>query len=276
LTYTVNRSTENEPWTTRTCKKTGWVVVEVHTGKVMDADCDTGTCQVCGVRRAKARAAAITWQQRRQDRSRLVTLTDCPVGWQERRTQLFHLRSRLQKAGHRVEWIWTTEAGAKTGMIHVHAIQHGSYIPQKELQDAWGGRIVDVRAVHDAAEYISKSASRVAGYITKGAADERRGLAIHLGLNGGRLHHWSRQFFGGMSIREAVSASRGDRPDAVWVPLARDNRSDRELVHYARWVTERDIDYGPERFLTDPRAHGCGGTAPLRSRTCDDSLAPAN
>jgi hypothetical protein len=101
-------------------------------------------------------------------------------------------------------------------MKHVHAIQHGSFIKQRELQKMWGDRIVDIRAVHDAAKYISKSAAMVSGYVGKGASDAQ-GLSIHLGLNGGRLHHWSRRFFGDLSIRQAVAMGRQSDPDAKWV-----------------------------------------------------------
>jgi hypothetical protein len=104
-------------------------------------------------------------------------------------------------------------------MKHVHAIQHGSYLPQETLQNLWGGRIVDVRQVKDASEYISKSAARVAGYIGKGATGDIDGLGVHLGLNGGRLHHWSREFWGGLSIREAVAAARAEATSEEWVTV---------------------------------------------------------
>lgn len=145
------------------------------------------------------RARLITERCRQVSRPRFITLTEAPANWQQRRGQVRDLARRIREAGYANQWIWTTERGKNTGMIHVHAIQHGDYIPQAVLQSMWGDRIVDIRsAVPGHGEYISKSAARVAGYIGKsGVAD----LDQALDLNGGRLHHWSRQFFG-MPIRE--------------------------------------------------------------------------
>jgi hypothetical protein len=90
-------------------------------------------------------------------------------------------------------------------MVHVHAIQHGDYVKQAVLQDFWGGRIVDIRRGDPAhAAYMSKAAGAVAQYQIKGARD----LDNALSLNGGRLHHWSRGFFG-QPIREALREMRG-------------------------------------------------------------------
>lgn len=113
----------------------------------------------------------------------------------------------MRSSGFRTEWIWTTERGAKTGMVHVHAIQTGDYIPQKVLQRLWGGRIVDIRAAHrGAAGYISKSAAAVAQYVTKGSTGD---LEAALAANGGRLHHWSRGWWDGLGIREYRARVRG-------------------------------------------------------------------
>lgn len=204
------------PVALRPCRLADAVAVETRTGRVIPADCDSGHCVVCGVTRARVRAAAITWCQRQQDRSRLITLTRCPDDWQTLRGQVRDLRQRIIDVRGRCEWIWTVERGAQTGMKHVHAIQHGTFIKQRELQKMWGDRIVDIRQVHDASKYISKSAALVSGYVGKGASDAS-GLATHLGLNGGRLHHWSRQFFCGKSIRDAIKLSRQSDADASWM-----------------------------------------------------------
>lgn len=152
-------------------------------------------------------------------RSRFITLTQAPADWQDRRGQVRDLARRIRSAGYRCEWIWTTEAGSKSGMIHVHAIQHGDYVPQRQLQELWGGRIVNIKAGHENhGEYISKSASRIAHYIGKAGRDD---LDSALELNGGRLHHWSRGFFGspireyrrehaGATVRECVLVYRPD------------------------------------------------------------------
>lgn len=229
MTNTVNRWVRNDHAETHPCTSAGFAVVAVTAGNIYDADCDNGHCQTCGVRRAQTRAVAITWMQRQCDRSRLITLTNCPPDWQTRRGQVRDMRRRLIKDGYRCEWIWTTERGSRSGMWHVHAIQHGSFIEQAVLQQMWGDRIIDVRAVHDAGQYISKSAARVANYLGKGATGPVGGLGDHLGVNGGRLHHWSRDFWGGRSIREAVAASRGERPVEQYISVWRGNSTEEEI-----------------------------------------------
>lgn len=181
------------------CRLAGWVVVDRLTGEFWPADCDSGRCQVCGVNRARVRARLITARCRDFEHPRFVTLTNAPDDWQQRRGQVRDLTRRLRGIGIENEWIWVTERGSKTGMIHVHAIQIGDYIPQTQLQELWGGRRVDIRSAQPRhGEYISKTAARVANYVGKSGSDD---LDAALDLNGGRLHHWSRGFFG-MPIRE--------------------------------------------------------------------------
>lgn len=174
-------------------------MVDRLTGEFWPADCDSGICARCGLNRARVRARLITERSRQCAHSRFLTLTNAPAGWQERRCQIRDLARRIRSDGLRCEWVWTTERGGKTGMVHVHAIQWGDYLPQGQLQDLWGGRRVDIRSAQPRhGEYISKAASAVANYVGKGAAAD---LDAALDLNGGRLHHWSRGFFG-MPIRE--------------------------------------------------------------------------
>lgn len=235
----MNRWVGDEPFSTHPCRLDGYFLVGVDSGSIVAANCDTGTCETCGRRRAVARAAAITWCQRQQRRSRLITLTSCPDDWQTLRGQVRDMRRRIIQQTGKCEWIWTVERGSKTGMKHVHAIQHGSYLPQATLQNLWGGRIVDVRAVRDAAGYISKSAAMVAGYVGKGATSSGIGLGIHLGLNGGRLHHWSRQFWGGLSVREAIAASKPEAAQEEWITVYRGDSDDGALLARARDAAPR-------------------------------------
>ncbi len=153
-------------------------------------------------------------------RTRFITLTRAAEDWQRRRTEVRDLARRLRAAGYRCEWIWTTEAGSLTGMIHVHAIQFGDYVKQAVLQDMWGGRRVDIRAAgvrHGT--YISKSAGAVANYISKGGVAH---LDAALSLNGGRLHHWSRGFWGGpiRSYEQDHVAAQGMTYRLVFNPVA--------------------------------------------------------
>lgn len=190
----MNRWVRDEP-----CRLASYVIADRLTGEFWPADCDNGRCSLCGLARARVRARLITERTRQVEHPRFITLTNCPADWQTRRGQVRDLRRRLQASGYPCEWVWTTERGGRTGMVHVHAIQYGAYVPQRVLQDAWGGRRVDIRRADPRhGEYISKSAGAVAQYISKGAASD---LDQALDLNGGRLHHWSRGWWG-MPIRE--------------------------------------------------------------------------
>lgn len=203
------------------CRLAGYVVVDRLTGEFWPADCDTGTCPTCGINRARVRARLITARCKEVERPRFITLTNAPDDWQQRRGQVRDLARRLRGDGFECEWVWTTEAGHKTGMIHCHLIQYGDFIPQRALERAWGGRRVDIRAAQTRhGEYISKSASRVANYVGKGAESD---LDEALTLNGGRLHHWSRGWWG-MPIREYRRSLAGDLPRdcvLVFAPEAR-------------------------------------------------------
>ena len=186
------------------CPRRPFWMVRDDDGLRTPASCDSYRCDVCGPRKAFASAALATAAVRAAPRARFVTLTQAPDDWQARRWELNKLRRRLRAAGYSWEHAWATEKGSKTGMIHVHALQWGDYVPQDQLQDAWGHR-VDIRAIHSdgIGAYVSKDALKVAGYTIKGTRASAQGMAEFLELNGGRALHWSRGFLHGMTKREA-------------------------------------------------------------------------
>lgn len=205
------------------CRLAGYVVCDRLSGRFWPADCDTGTCPQCGVNRARVRARLVTERCRTELHPRFITFTLAPLDWQERRAKVRDLARRLRGSGYRTEWIWTTEPNPAGTGLHIHAIQHGDYIPQARLQDMWGGFRVDIRSAKPRhGEYISKSASRVAHYIGKRSNDA---LDSALALNGGRLHHWSRGFFG-MPIREYRKSVAGTTPTDCVLVFAPDLRAD--------------------------------------------------
>lgn len=167
------------------------------------AGCSTWACPWCGPEKARRKAQIVAWAQP----ARFVTLTQAPDTWQPLRAKVRKLALKLRAAGYRVEWAWTVERGSKSGMIHVHALQHGSYLPQRELQEYWGRR-VDIRKVSDvdgAARYTTKHAARrMVSYTLKEAGAD---LGAHLDLNGGRGVHLSRNYL------------HGKRSDDVWCLL---------------------------------------------------------
>lgn len=132
------------------------------------------------------------------------------------RQKVRKLALAIRAEGYRTEWAWTVERGSKTGMIHVHALQHGDFIPQRTLQRLWGRR-VDIRAIEardGAALYALKEAQRVAGYAVKGANGT---LTEHLALNGGRAYHMSRRYLHGRSTREVERIVDGVDDRRTWI-----------------------------------------------------------
>lgn len=162
--------------------------------------CRTYSCPYCGPIKARRKAAVISWAKP----ERFVTLTLAPDRWQSMRQKIRRLTMQIRRAGYQWEVAWTVEKGKKTGMIHVHQLQHGSYVPQQWLQEKWGA-IVDIRAItydKGAADYVLKEAERVTKYSLKGTAD----FAAHLDLNGGRAVHMSRRYLHGLRTADVLAA----------------------------------------------------------------------
>ncbi len=180
------------------------------------ASCDTYKCLLCGPRKATQAAAVMTYALRKVEapsRARFFTLTLADHDWPSLRQKVKDARRLLVAEGYDWETAWAREAGSKTGMLHIHGVQHGRHkVPQRRLEALWGAR-VDIREVKNlrdksgAATYTVKESLKVAGYTTKGTATAES-LTNHLGLNGGRPAHWSRGFLHGATKREALTALR--------------------------------------------------------------------
>lgn len=199
-----------------------WVVALERPDLRFPASCDTYGCGICGPRKSTQTAAVMTWALRHVEapaRARFFTLTLACQDWPALRQKVRNARRLLVAEGYDWECAWAREAGGKTGMLHVHGVQHGRHkVPQDRLQDLWGAR-VDIRAVKGlrdrtgAATYTVKEALKVSGYTVKGATSSAAGLAEHLALNGGRPAHWSRGFLHGKTKRDALAALRSELAD---------------------------------------------------------------
>lgn len=191
------------------------------------AGCSTWRCPWCGPQKGRRKAEIVAWAEP----ARFITLTQAPSSWQPLRQKMRKLTLKLRSAGRTVEWAWTVERGSKTGMIHVHALQHGDYLPQRELQQLWGRR-VDIRRISDvdgAARYTTKHAARrVVGYTMKGVGAE---LEAHLDLNGGRGVHLSRGYLHGLRSAEVWALLHPPSPlNWVQVPSHLDDTTAAALV----------------------------------------------
>ena len=168
----------------------------------------------------------MTWAARRVDRRRLVTLTALPTNdgrldWQRARGQVRELLYRVRREYPGFEMGWAIEQNPRATGFHAHGVQHGPYVPQAVLQERWGGRIVDIRALRRPADgvYAVKDAVRVAGYTVKNGTESFAGLDEHLRINGHRAAHFTRGFLHGLTSREALAAialEQGDGEPRTW------------------------------------------------------------
>ena len=191
-----------------------------QTGETRPPNCGRIRCPDCGMRCVRRQAALMTWPIHRVARPRLVTLTRLPVtgdgalDWQATRWQVRDLARRLHD-DFRCEWAWAVEANPRGTGYHLHAVQWGDFLPQRELQVRWGGRRVDIRAIKPrGGAYVLKEAAKVAGYVAKGAASQ---VTDHLALNGSRVYHSTRAYHCGLTkqqVRVEMACERGESP---WV-----------------------------------------------------------
>lgn len=160
-------------------------------------------------------AAIAAWSIRQVEHPRFFTGTLAPADWQARRQKMRDLPRYLAKRGY-PGWqsAWSTEKGSKTGMIHVHALVHGPWVPAAVLNDVWGAR-TNIKAIRNdgVARYVTKESLRVAGYSVKGNRAGAEGMQDALDLNGGRPLHWSRGFLHGLTKREALVQLRAELDD---------------------------------------------------------------
>ena len=194
--------------------------VNVFTGERRPDSCRANVCPHCGPRNAFKKALIISHGGASGAPERFATLTRAPQDWDKLRQKMRNLPRYLARRGFDGwECAWTVET-TKAGVPHVHALQKGPYVPQRELQACWGS-IVDIRAVkrpkdaQRATAYAFKEARRVAGYTTKGASSSG-GVRSHLQLNGGRLVHVSRGYLGGWTQEQTWDEIQGARQDTGW------------------------------------------------------------
>ncbi len=155
--------------------------------------CKWNWCDYCGPRKAwgYGQLAAASRPER------FVTLTLASEHWDVNRARVNNLVHELRRRGYHCQIYWAIEPNPRGTGNHIHALQHGDYVPQALLQSLWGA-IVHIEAVTTevgasaggVAMYVVKGAV-VAGYVTKGEGSD---LPRHLHLNGNRSAHWSRGF----------------------------------------------------------------------------------
>ena len=225
LPITANRSPDDheqpEPDPKGCANMRGLAFLHLDTGQIVPARCSRLRCSYCIRVNARRRALAITVSAPQ----RAILLTQVGNDWQTVRDRVKKLRYDLAAEVGPFQWVWHVEPNPKGTGHHVHAWQHGAYLPQRLLADRSAGvgmggfaRVNKIRTAVGAAAYGLKGLS----YGLKGAAAEDEGLG-YLVDNGWRLTHQSRRFFrvGDEPVpvkdaeRFAVGSSEGG--DGRWV-----------------------------------------------------------
>lgn len=185
------------------CPLDGALAFDRTTGEVAwRPTCKNARCRRCS-RQVSAQTFALARRALSEDpHVRFITLTRSPSGWQNTRKALQDWRQYLKRAGIRQEVLTVVEEGSQTGMKHVHAVQHGDFIPKELLSASWPHGFTQIEHARAATDYLAKGVIR---YVAKGI-DSEESLERHMNLNGGRAAHWTRGFFQGMS-REAYRAA---------------------------------------------------------------------
>jgi hypothetical protein len=212
---------------TRCPNKLGWRWRNLSTDQTFAARCERNSCSWCLPMNVSDRAMAIGYA----NPQRFIRYSLVGNDWQTIRNRMKDLRYTIRKEGYAYEDCYHVEPNPAGTGHHVHAFQHGDYIPQRELvemADSAGlGRNTDIRkwtaATERSTAYAMKSA---AGYGMKSAGESYEAGATYLAANGKRLHHHSRGYFRHPwgehigAVRDAVKAARAARrtPDAgTWV-----------------------------------------------------------
>lgn len=238
------------------CPRAGFGLVDLGSGVVVRGRCDSYGCEFCGPRRMNEWPWILAWPAP----ERFVTLTLAPEDKERRRAQVRDLIYRLRKRGYRWESAWSTERNPKGTGLHIHMLQHGDYVPQRELQELWGGRRVDIRALKGREDrsavvglYMLKEGLRASGYVVK----ESYGLD-------GRPVHLSRGYLRGKTVDEVRGLIRESRSLLNEAQRRRVPVDDVPARAAAEWALVWD-GYEGERLTASQRrqaaAGGAGGIA---------------
>jgi hypothetical protein len=168
--------------------------VNLDTGEWFWDGCRRHSCVVCGSKAAYLTALAIALAEP----ERFVRLSLVGDEWQQIRARMYRLTYDVRRAGFGWEMCYHVERNPRGTGFHVHAYQHGDYVPQSLLQELAmknGMGYPDIRRWTErgvlGTMYGLKAAT---GYGMKGALKGET-LGEYLKLNGGRFAHTTRAFW---------------------------------------------------------------------------------
>lgn len=198
-----------------------WLVSQ-STLNVVPARCGTLACPDCVLLEARRRSLAIAYSRPQ----RAILLTQVGDDFPTIRGRMFRLAGEIRQEIRRpFEWVWHVEPNPAGTGHHVHAWQHGGFVPQGALSDLADGVgmgsvafINRVRSRSAASHYGLKGLGYGLKQVEQGSAD------VYLTLNGRRLTHQSRGYYRDtagrkMAVRAAEEAALGatrERDPGPW------------------------------------------------------------
>jgi len=177
-----------------TCAR-GWVLRSLATGVVVPAFCRRLRCDVCRAREARRMVLALG----AVGIERRVRLSLVGDEWQTVRGRVRRLGASLRRyTDGRWEWWWVCQGNPRGTGCHVHALVRGSYVPQRQLQRmcAREGLGIPWIGAHRPRHGRRGAAGTYELRELVGLYELRETGREALVLNGGRLAHWSRGWWG--------------------------------------------------------------------------------
>lgn len=177
-------------------------IIDLRSQRAFPLRCKRNKCAWCLPINARRRALAMTrTRPRRMIRISLAADRGDSDPLSTARTRIKRVRQALKRSGTPAgEWCWTLEVNPAGTGYHVHAVQHGPYINQKQLQDACqraGAGIPYINEIKRTPGLTSRyglKAFGAAGYGMK-AYRQSDGAFDALKLNHGRVEHHTPGFF---------------------------------------------------------------------------------
>jgi hypothetical protein len=147
--------------------------------------------------------------------SGFMTITGLPTEWKSIQKKLACLFRKLRRTTTGFSWCYYIEYNESKKMAHAHAFTHGPWMHNgtlSEYSQNIGLGHVDYRTVQEGSfpYFYPTKLLRLDNYSSSKTA--RSGINAYLDLNGGRIHHNSRDFFRDpqykITRKEALKTSR--------------------------------------------------------------------
>ena len=145
----------------------GRALYNPNSGEILPVPCNTWACSICG----PAKASRLGMLAAAAEPQRFITLSKAGPDPRTAYRRLTVLSRGLRRAGKGWEYLAVPEAH-RNGSWHLHVLQRGDYIPQRELSrraDSAGmGRVCWIEGIQNSGEAVPRYLVK---YITKELPD---------------------------------------------------------------------------------------------------------